>query len=374
MRRTRIELGALDLGAMDRKFILTMLTMIVSLVVSMAVMMDARPTPLLSIVDSEGASAAQSTGRKLLKLVRNQLVLPYHNGPLLTRRSSSLNIYIIWYGDFSPAQKSAIVDFLDSFKQTPEEVLHPSVSSWWKMTAGYNDASAQDDAVVPFSSPLLAGQRSVAYTLGKSLKTPDIEALVVESLATSSSTSAFPADSNAIYFVLTAHDVFVQNFCMSSCASHDFFTSPPATPPPVHNSPTMRLPYAWVGNSADQCPGLCAWPFALPQFGPLGAKPLIPPNGDIGIDGMVINMAKMLAGAATNPFNNGYYQGDASAPLEAATACAGIYGPGAYPGFPGELLVQPISRSSYNAQGVNGRQFLLPALWNPATLTCTPPS
>jgi hypothetical protein len=75
------------------------------------------------------------------------------------------------------------------------------VSSWWKLTVGYNDASARDDAVVPFSSPLLAGQRSVAYTLGKRLKTPDIGALVVESLAISSSTSAFPADSNAIYFV-----------------------------------------------------------------------------------------------------------------------------------------------------------------------------
>lgn len=348
-----------------RKSFLTMSTLCFILLVSMVVLMEAaRASPLLlSIVDAE--EEAQNTGgRKLFKLVNsNQLVLPYHNGPLLTG-SSSLNVYVIWYGDFSSAQKSTIVDFLASFQQTSEEVVeHPSVSSWWKMTASYKDTKN----AVPFSSISLAGQKTDAYSLGKKLKKLDIEALLLEALAPGSMPIPFPADSKAIYFVLTAHDVFVQDFCMNSCASH-FFTSPT---PAVEN---LMLPYAWVGNSGEQCPGLCAWPFALPHFGPLGAKPLIPPNGDVGIDGMVINMASMLAGAATNPFNNGYYQGDASAPLEAATACMGIYGQGAYPGFPGELHVQPISGASYNTDGINDRKFLLPALWNPTSLACTPPS
>ncbi|GJT63747.1 ARID DNA-binding domain-containing protein [Tanacetum coccineum] len=35
---------------------------------------------------------------------------------------------------------------------------------------------------------------------------------------------------------------------------------------------------------------------------------------------------------ATNPFGNGYYQGDVDASLEAASACPGVYAKGAYPG------------------------------------------
>jgi len=131
------------------------------------------------------------------------------------------------------------------------------------------------------------------------------------------------------------------------------------------------LPYAWVGNSASQCPGQCAWPFHQPMYGPQ-TSPLVAPNGDVGIDGMIINIATVVAGAATNPFNTGYFQGDAAAPLEAVSACPGIYGKGAYPGFPGELLMDKTSGASYNARGVNGRTFLLPAMWDPATKSCQP--
>lgn len=151
--------------------------------------------------------------------------------------------------------------------------------------------------------------------MGKALKRADIETLMV---------SALTANPASMYFLLTAADVEVEGFCMNSCASHSFTLAK-----------NFMLPYAWVGNSGTQCPGQCAWPYALPQYGPQGAEALVAPNADAGMDGMVINMASMLAGTVTNPFNNGYYQGDASAPLEAATACTGIYGAGAYPGNPG---------------------------------------
>jgi len=39
-------------------------------------------------------------------------------------------------------------------------------------------------------------------------------------------------------------------------------------------------------------------------------------------------------------------------------------------GFPGELLVDKMTGASYNAHGVNGREFLLPAMWDPATKSC----
>ncbi|RYR49884.1 hypothetical protein Ahy_A07g036413 isoform G [Arachis hypogaea] len=56
---------------------------------------------------------------------------------------------------------------------------------------------------------------------------------------------------------------------------------------------------------------------------------------------------------------------------EAASACAGVYGKGAYPGSAGNLLVDPTTGASFNANGVNGRKYLLPALMDPKTQACS---
>lgn len=125
-----------------------------------------------------------------------------------------------------------------------------------------------------------------------------------------------------------------------------------------------------MGNSAAFCPGYCAWPFHQPAYGPQG-PPLVAPNGDVGVDGMVISLATVLAGTVTNPFNNGYFQGSAAAPLEAVSACTGVFGSGAYPGYPGSVLLDKSTGASYNAQGVNGRKYLLPAMWDPKTSQCS---
>ncbi|GMY17299.1 protein EXORDIUM-like, partial [Fagus crenata] len=52
---------------------------------------------------------------------------------------------------------------------------------------------------------------------------------------------------------------------------------------------------------------------------------------------------------------SGYFLGSAGVPLEAASACPGVYGKGAYPGYAGELLVDSVTMASYNAHGVSGR-------------------
>ncbi|GAY41586.1 hypothetical protein CUMW_060610 [Citrus unshiu] len=145
---------------------------------------------------------------------------------------------------------------------------------------------------------------------------------------------------------------------MSRCGTHG-----------AGRSKESKFAYAWVGNSESQCPGQCAWPFHQPIYGPQ-TTPLVAPNGDVGVDGMVINLATVLAGTVTNPFNNGYYQGSSDAPLEAVSACTGIFGKGSYPGYPGEVLVDKTSGASYNAIGENGRKYLLPAMWDPKTTTC----
>ena len=193
-----------------------------------------------------------------------------------------------------------------------------------------------------------------ACSLGKSLKLSQLPALAA---------AARPAQAGGLALVLTARDLAVEGFCASRCGHHGSYGGGGA-------GSSTRAAYAWVGNPADQCPGQCAWPFHQPAYGPQ-APPLVPPSGDAGMDGAVISVAAMVAGAVTNPFGDGFYQGDRGAPLEAATACAGVYGSGAYPGYAGRLLVDAATGASYNALGARGRKYLLPALFDPDTSACS---
>ncbi|KAK9930483.1 hypothetical protein M0R45_027520 [Rubus argutus] len=61
----------------------------------------------------------------------------------------------------------------------------------------------------------------------------------------------------------------------------------------------------------------------------------------------------------------------AEAPLEAASACPGVYAKGAYPGYAGDLLVDRCYNRCYNANGANGRKYLVRALFDPFTSTCS---
>ncbi|GLJ10973.1 hypothetical protein SUGI_0139200 [Cryptomeria japonica] len=277
------------------------------------------------------------------------LVLRYHGGPVLTS-PESIKVYILWYGKFTPAQKAPLLDFFSSFHYN--ERSQPCMKKWWAILQGYKDSS--NTSIAP--NVRLAKQASdVSYSLGKSLKRSSMGSLIRSALVK----KQFPINPRGIYMVLTADNVFVENFCMSSCGFHDS----------MKVSNRRKVVISWVGNSGVQCPGYCAWPFAYPGYGP-PIPPLIPPNGDVGIDGMVVVVATILAGTASNPFGDGYHADPAFAPQEAATACSGIFGPGAYTSYPGKLLMDDKSKASYNAYGINGRTFLLPALWSPHTASC----
>ncbi|KAI3675840.1 hypothetical protein L1987_85436 [Smallanthus sonchifolius] len=270
------------------------------------------------------------------------LVLKYHNGELL---KGPLTINLVWYGKFTPIQRSIIVDFLQSLttlkglRKTVTPTQQPSVSSWWKTTEKYHNGS----------SAVVVGKQILdeSYSLGKLLKNYHIRFLASK-----------VSQPNSINVVLTAKEVGVDAFCMSRCGTHGSTKGKP------------RVAYAWVGDSETQCPGQCAWPFHQPMYGPQ-TPPLVSPNDDVGVDGMVINLATVLAGAVTNPFNQGFFQGPANAPLEAVSACTGIFGSGAYPGYAGQVLVDKTTGASYNAHGLNGRKYLVPAMWDPKTSACS---
>lgn len=285
--------------------------------------------------------------RRLSELVQDSssTLLQYHNGALL---SGDISVNLIWYGNFKPSQKAIITDFITSISQKSQ--TQPSVATWWETTDKYFTKTKK---------PSIRLGKQVSdpdYSLGKSLNDKQLVHLAAKGELT-----------NAVNVVLTANDVAVDGFCSSRCGTHGSSSSSKNT---LVKSKNYKFAYIWVGNSETQCPGQCAWPFHQPIYGPQVA-PLVAPNNDVGVDGMVINLASLMAGTATNPFGNGYYQGDASAPLEAASACPGVYGKGAYPGYAGNLLVESTTGASYNAHGTNGRKYLLPALFDPSTSSCS---
>ncbi|KAL8215561.1 hypothetical protein R6Q57_022398 [Mikania cordata] len=291
-----------------------------------------------------------SATRRLTELVRDPSnLLKYHKGSLL---AGNLSVNLIWYGSFKPSQKAIVSDFITSLSsKSPQQ---PSVATWWKTTEHYHTKLSR-----PGSLSIRLGKQvsDPKYSLGKTLMDTHLVKL-----------ASIGASPNAVNVILTANDVAVTGFCSSRCGTHG--SAMVNYKSALRKGKGDKFAYIWVGNSETQCPGQCAWPFHQPVYGPQGA-PLVAPNNDVGLDGMVINLASLLAGAATNPFGDGYYQGDASAPLEAASACTGVYGKGAYPGYPGDLLVDPSTGASYNAHGANGRKYLVPALYDPSTSKCS---
>ncbi|KAH7679697.1 Protein EXORDIUM-like protein [Dioscorea alata] len=266
----------------------------------------------------------------------------YHKGALLT---GSISVNFIWYGKFTASQRAILTDFVTSLSSTGKSTAEPSVATWWKTVEEYYKQSKVRFPKLTLGDQILDEECS----LGKSLTDDDIEKLAAKG-----------SPRNAVNVVLTSADVAVRGFCMSRCGTHGA----------SKRTKSGRFAYVWVGNPVSQCPGECAWPFHQPIYGPQ-SPPLVAPNGDVGLDGMVINFARTFAGAVTNPFGNGFFQGPKEAPLEAASACPGVYGSGAYPGYAGALIVDPVSGASYNAHGANGREYLLPALMNPATSQCS---
>ncbi|XP_078444530.1 protein EXORDIUM-like 2 [Wolffia australiana] len=278
---------------------------------------------------------ASALPRRLTTLVKGPALTPkYQSGPLL---KGTVTVDLVWYGRFSPSQRAIIVDFFRSFTGKP--VSGPSVASWWSTTGAYGSGGT---AAISLGSQI----NDETYSLGKSLKSADLVTLARKAGARA-----------GVAVVLTSADVAVEGFCVSRCGTH--------------GQRRPGSPFIWVGNSETQCPGQCAWPFHQPIYGSQ-TPPLVAPNGDVGVDGMVINLAALLAGTATNPFGNGYFQGAKEAPLEAASACQGIFGAEAYPGYPGKLLADDATGGTYNANGLEGRRYLLPAMWDPRTSRCSP--
>ncbi|KAF8412573.1 hypothetical protein HHK36_000542 [Tetracentron sinense] len=278
------------------------------------------------------------------KKVDIRTVLTYHKGPLLT---GDLNLTILWYGRFGRVQKSTIRNFIRSLNHNGNFNLEPRVSTWWKTIESYQSIKSSRHHKNPSIRVQVVKQMTDnSYSVGKILTQNSIPGLVQK------------AKSGSVAVIFTARDVSVQGLCTGKCSQHG-----------IMGKGSLHQLYIMVGNPESECPGECGWPFHKADQGPQ-SLPLQPPNGDIGADAMVIGFATALAGTVTNPYKNGYFQGPKTNPLEAVSACPGMFGSGAFPGYAGKVHVDPHDGGCFNAHGVNGKKFLLPAVWNPKTSAC----
>ncbi|KAL6123355.1 hypothetical protein ACLB2K_075877 [Fragaria x ananassa] len=253
--------------------------------------------------------------------------LKYHMGPVLT---ADITVHTIWYGTWQRRQKKIIREFINSLSAADSKP--PSVAGWWKTVQLYTDQTGHNIS------------RSVKLGAEKNDRT-------------ASTPTAKPSPASP------SNDVTVQDFCGQVCGFH-YFTFPSIV--------GYTLPYAWVGNSAKQCPGICAYPFAVPDYMP-GLKPLKSPNGDVGVEGMISVIAHEIAELASNPLVNAWYAGqDPTAPVEIADLCEGIYGTGGGGSYTGQLM-DDRDGATYNMNGIR-RRFLVQWVWSHVLSYCTGPN
>jgi len=202
----------------------------------------------------------------------------YHGGPVMT---SDVNIYYIWYGDWSGNSATTILtDLANNIGGSP----------YYNINTTYVDGNNN-----PVTGNVwYAGATTDPYTYGTSLSDSQIASVVSDAI-----NNGLPKDANGVYFVLTSADVTASSgFCTSYCGWH------------THGSlGGTDIKYSFVGNP-DRCPSAC-------EYQTVG------PNGNAGADGMASIIAHELEEAATDPDLNAWYDRRG---YENADKCAWTFG------------------------------------------------
>ncbi|KAE8709968.1 Tho complex subunit 7/Mft1p [Hibiscus syriacus] len=277
--------------------------------------------------------------------------ITHHGGPILTRE---VNLMLIFYGDDrEDGQKNLIRNFIKSLNEdrgaTKEKGL-PQVSTWWKMVEAYQAAVPGANAGKPPVIKVIADKQKITSPkYGKVLTAQEIIPNLIKDVT--------QGDNKVIPVIVAAKDVTVQGLCAGKCADKGIVDD---------NA------YIVVGNPETECPGACGWPFNEADSGPKGPI-LKPPNQNMPGDAMVVAFAGALVDTILSPHNTGFFGGNEFEPYGPATVCRGIFGEGASPGNPGKVLTDPKTGGNYNAVGNEGKEFLVPAIWNPKTKSCWTP-
>ena len=222
-----------------------------------------------------GQGYAVATGRKNT----GANGINYHGGPLIL---GTTNVYYIWYGNWAGNTATSIL---------PDLIAGLSGSPYYNINTSYYDGAS----VAVTNSTLLKKSVTDNYSRGTALADADVTAVVSNAITS----GALPADSNAVYFVLTSADVNeTSGFCTSYCGWHTHGTIA-----------GQDIKYSFVGNP-DRCPSACE-------------AQTTGPNGNAGADGMASVLTHELEEAVTDPDLNAWYD---TLGQENADKCAWKFG------------------------------------------------
>ena len=229
----------------------------------------------------------------------------YHGGPVML---GTVNVYYIWYGDWSGDSATTILtDFASSIGGSPYFNIN---------TTYYDGSNTHISNSVSFSGSTIDN-----YSHGARLSDAAVQAIVSDAI----SSGKLPGNPNGVYFVLTSKDVAeTSGFCTKYCAWHSYGTLT-----------GTNMKYAFVGN-ADRCPTACE-------------AQTTSPNGNAGADAMASVIAHELEEMVTDPIGNAWYD---SRGAENADKCAWTYG-----------TVSAASNGSFYNMALGARQYLIQRNW-----------
>jgi hypothetical protein len=205
--------------------------------------------------------------------------IQYNGGPIMDD-ANGVNVYFIWYGDWSKNQlaQRVLVNFITHDGGSQYFNIN---TTYYSLGVGPNGTKIIRDRVI--NAVHYMGSTNDNYSQGVTLADDSHVYLAVASAVTS---GALPADPNGVYFLLTSGDVddAQTGFASGACGWHD-------------SAADMRLPlvdgvdlkFAWVGDAETDYAYNCIWNFQTTISGSLGA------------DGMASVIAHELEESVTDP-------------------------------------------------------------------------
>jgi hypothetical protein len=229
--------------------------------------------------------------------LRKLPLITYHNGPIMT---VSPDVYIIFYGcwgescgsenDFTST--SIISEFVATVGGTPYFQINTTYTDWMgKPAAG---------------SMIYGGSVIDAYSHGTDLKDSDLVEIVAETIAK----NQLPEDPIGVYLVIGSSDVSADElgFCQTYRTPHHGYS--------ISDDKVRR--YAFIGNPA-RCPEIAA-----PQYVPNPwEKYLLSPNGRLGADAIVSDLAAVMNQIVTDPYRIAWFDSNGK---ENSAKCLGSFG------------------------------------------------
>jgi hypothetical protein len=208
--------------------------------------------------------------------------------------TEKINLYLIYYGNFTALQMDIIQTFLNGIDS----------SHWFNILKKYFSMTGSTRIYV--NGPVSIAKIILNnYSLGKNLNGNMVPALIQSYI----DKKILPEDSNGIYMVTSSPDVMfsIQNeqgnlmFCRDFCGYHKSFA--------LRSSKVIQ--YIQTGNPATKCLAKCS----------AKAARSISPNNDVGVDALISVLAHLISETITDAHPEGIRGWEDSDGKEVADKC-----------------------------------------------------